>query len=207
MFFSVGLFILRRPICVKTRECEGEKSLGLFFYSVFVPDAYDFLIVNVCKDFEALSSWDMMMLGSIFPGEDYFSQRHNLGVCISLKKKLKRSWKKLPAFFHSNQERTLAADQVGRRRAKRDANRRKTWRPSRWDWTEETNYTFPAKNVAPTYFICGASLITLPEEVLFSESVFWIYAARKSCLHEKCAQDEALQHQSNFVKALRPIAD
>ena len=56
MFFSVGFFILRRPICVKTRECEGEKSLGLFFYSVFVPDAYDFLIVNVCKDLEALSS-------------------------------------------------------------------------------------------------------------------------------------------------------
>ena len=86
------------------------------------------------------------------------------------------SWKeiekKLPVFFHSNQERTLAADQVGRRRAKRDANRRKTWRSSRWDWTEETNYTFPAKNVAPTYFICGASLITLPEEVLFSESFF-----------------------------------
>ena len=89
MFFSVGLFILRRPICVKTRECEGEKSLGLFFYSVFVPDAYDFLIVNVCKDLEALSSWDVMMLGSIFPGEDYFSQQHNLGVCISVEKKLK----------------------------------------------------------------------------------------------------------------------
>ena len=57
---------------------------------------------------------------------------------------LKRNWKeiekKLPVFFHSNQERTLAADQVGRRRAKRDANRRKTWRSSRWDWTEETNY-------------------------------------------------------------------
>ena len=104
--------------------------------------------------------------------------------------------KKLPVFFHSNQERTLAADQVGRRRAKRDANRRKTWRSSRWDWTEETNYTFPAKNVAPTYFICGASLITLPEEVLFLESVFWIFAARKSCLHEKCAQDEVNREMS-----------
>ena len=113
---------------------------------------------------------------------------------FQLKRNGKEIEKKLPVFFHSNQERTLAADQVGRRRAKRDANRRKTWRSSRWDWTEETNYTFPAKNVAPTYFICGASLITLPEEVLFSESVFWIYAARKPCIHEKCAYEEALQH-------------
>ena len=97
---------------------------------------------------------------------------------------LKRNWKeiekKLPVFFHSNQERTLAADQVGRKRAKRDANRRKTWSSSRWDWTEETNYTFPAKNVAPTYFICWASLLTLPEEVLFSESVFLDLCCKKA---------------------------
>ena len=169
MFFSVGLFILRRPICVKTRECEGEKSLGLFFYSVFVPDAYDFLIVNVCKDLEALSSWDVMTddAWKHFSGRGLVQSAVQLGSLYFCWKEIE---KKLPVFFHSNQERTLAADQVGRRRAKRDANRRKTWRSSRWDWTEETNYTFPAKNVAPTYFICGASLITLPEEVLFSES-------------------------------------
>ena len=56
VFFSVGYFILGHPICVNTKECEGEKSLGLFFYSLFNLDTYDFLIVNVCKDLEALSS-------------------------------------------------------------------------------------------------------------------------------------------------------
>ena len=56
MFFSVGFFILGRPICVNTKECEGGKNLGLFFYCLFNFDAYDFLIVNVCKDLEALSS-------------------------------------------------------------------------------------------------------------------------------------------------------
>ena len=60
MFFSVGYFILGHPIikaiCVNTKECEGEKSLGLFFYSLFNLDTYIFLIVNVCKDLEAFSS-------------------------------------------------------------------------------------------------------------------------------------------------------
>ena len=34
MFFSVGYFILGHPVCVNTKECEREKALDVFLFSI-----------------------------------------------------------------------------------------------------------------------------------------------------------------------------